>query len=160
MPRQLSTQALGDVAEILSRRGQVDDFRVVGSLRRELAAYARSLGATQDAQEAVALAVSEAVTNVVKHAYVGRPPGEVRIEARLDDEGRLMVTVSDDGRGMVPRSRGIGVGLGLRLISYMCSDVAFAKPGERPGTSVTMRFALDRHEPPIAQLRRSGSPLG
>ena len=138
----------------------MDDFRVVGSLRREVAAYARSLGATQDAEEAVALAVSEAVTNVVKHAYTGRAPGEVRLEARLDDDGSLVVTVSDDGRGMVPRSRGIHVGLGLRLISYMCKDVAFTKPGQRPGTSVTMRFALDRQEPPIAQLRRSGAPLG
>ncbi|HET9073152.1 MAG TPA: ATP-binding protein [Solirubrobacteraceae bacterium] len=138
----------------------MDDFRVVGSLRREFAAYARSLGATQDAEEAVALAVSEAVTNVVKHAYVGRSPGEVRVEGRLDDSGRLLITVSDDGRGMVPRSRGIGVGLGLRLISYMCTDVTFTKPGERAGTSVTMRFALDRQEPPITRLRRSGAPLG
>lgn len=44
----------------------------VGELRREVESFAQRVGACDIALEGVALAVSEALTNVVVHAYAGR----------------------------------------------------------------------------------------
>ena len=78
----------------------------VGMARRAVGSYC----ADQDLDHAgVALAVSEAVTNAVMHAYCDREPGAVRIFASVA-EGALVVIVSDDGPGMTPRTDSPGMG--------------------------------------------------
>ena len=47
----------------------------VGRMRRHAAAFASAAGAPEQMVQAVALAVSETVTNAVVHAYAGRDPG-------------------------------------------------------------------------------------
>ena len=47
-----------------------DPPAVVPTLRRELVAYARVLGASDRTCDAITLAVSEALTNIVRHAVV------------------------------------------------------------------------------------------
>ena len=90
--------------------------------------------------DAVALAVSEAVSNVVVHAYRDRAPGPVRISAGMDDDS-LIVVVSDDGSGMVPRTDSPGLGLGLPLMARLASAIEI--DGDGAGTRVTMRFEGD-----------------
>jgi anti-sigma regulatory factor (Ser/Thr protein kinase) len=46
----------------------------IGELRCAVAAYAVGLGPSEAVSEAVKLAVSEALTNVVVHAYVNEQP--------------------------------------------------------------------------------------
>src|SRR3954451_902099 len=66
----------------------------VGPARREVTAYARRHGVRDP--DGVALAVSEAVTNAVLHAYVGAAtPGEVELVARCLVGDGLEVVVSD-----------------------------------------------------------------
>jgi anti-sigma regulatory factor (Ser/Thr protein kinase) len=111
----------------------------IGPARRAVAAYAREHAAGDP--DAVALAVSEAVTNVVLHAYVDDPaPGEVEVVARRLDDGALVVTVSDDGRGMMPHPEGPGAGLGLPLLGAVVQrlDVHTRSEG---GTRLCMRFS-------------------
>ena len=64
----------------------------------------------------IALAVSEAVTNVVHHAYAKGELGEVRVKVRLQPDDVELV-VEDDGGGMMPRPDSPGLGLGLPLIA-------------------------------------------
>jgi hypothetical protein len=72
----------------------------VGTARHAVANYS----ADQDLDhDGVALAISEAVINVVMHAYRDREPGAVRIFASVA-EGALVVVMSDDGLGMTPRN--------------------------------------------------------
>ncbi len=52
----------------------------------------------------IAVAVSEAVGNVVRHAYPGEGTGRVEVEAQLD-ESSIVVSVSDGGSGMRARTR-------------------------------------------------------
>src|SRR4051812_29990370 len=63
----------------------------VGPVRRAVANFAYGHGASALALESVSLAVSEALTNVVLHAYRDAPaPGPVLVVAAVRD-GRLTV---------------------------------------------------------------------
>lgn len=91
----------------------------------------------------IALAVTEATTNVVLHAYRDREvPGslEVLVE-RIDDH--VCVYVRDEGTGLAPRVDSPGLGLGLGLIAQV-ADSADVRAPEAGGTEVVMRFNIDR----------------
>ena len=91
----------------------------------------------------IRLAVTEACTNCVLHAYAGNAveAPTFALEARVDDEA-LIVVVRDAGDGIAPApsSRG-GLGYGLELIRQLASSVDItSRPG--CGTRVAMRFAM------------------
>lgn len=87
----------------------------IGPLRRGVVEFARRCGASDDQCDDIAVAVSEALSNVVEHAYVGlESPGSMAVEASLRERW-LVVVVSDEGIGMRARDSP-GVGMGLRLI--------------------------------------------
>ena len=92
--------------------------------------------------EQVALALSEAIANVVVHAYRDRgQPGPVRAAVRL--HGRcLEVRVGDDGCGIAPRPDSPGLGLGLALMGCLSRRLDI-QALDRGGTEVRMRFDLD-----------------
>jgi anti-sigma regulatory factor (Ser/Thr protein kinase) len=72
----------------------------------------------------IAVAVSEALSNVVEHAYAGlESPGPMTVEASRH-ERLLIVVVSDDGVGMRARDTP-GVGMGLRLIFALTARLEF-----------------------------------
>jgi anti-sigma regulatory factor (Ser/Thr protein kinase) len=112
----------------------------VGEMRRLLTAFAGRAGAADAVVEAVARAVTEAVGNVVMHAYDPGDVGLVRVTADVED-GALEVIVADDGLGFRPGSSG-GMGLGLSMIAS--STARFAISTRDPhGTEVWMRFLLE-----------------
>ena len=88
----------------------------------------------------VKLAVTEACTNVVVHAY-GDEEGPMAVTAALRD-GRLTVVVSDEGRGIVPRPDSPGLGLGLPLIATLAESLELGT-GKDDETEVRMTFVLD-----------------
>lgn len=114
----------------------------VGALRRWVEELCRETGATGLQVSDVALAVSEALSNVVMHAYVDRAePGVMRISAgRAGD--RLLVEVEDEGVGIRPRLDSPGGGLGLALIASLASEVEFGHGPCGRGALVRMTFAL------------------
>jgi anti-sigma regulatory factor (Ser/Thr protein kinase) len=123
----------------LSRRfpAQADQVRLA---RREVEAYAREHGAVDPA--GIALAVSEAVTNAVIHAYVDRPvPGDVEVHVERHPDDGLEIRVCDEGRGMMPRSDSPGLGVGLPLVAKLAQRF---RVETRPtgGTAVSMVFPV------------------
>jgi anti-sigma regulatory factor (Ser/Thr protein kinase) len=87
----------------------------------------------------IKLAVTEACTNVVVHAY---PEGEgpMGLRASIDDR-RLYLVVTDRGRGIVPRADSPGLGLGLPLIATLAESLELGT-GRLEETEVRMTFDL------------------
>jgi anti-sigma regulatory factor (Ser/Thr protein kinase) len=111
--------------------------RSVSRARRAVLSALRGVAVDRDA---VGVVVSEAVTNVVLHAYRDSArPGRVHVSASLDDHG-VAVAVEDDGVGMRPRADSPGVGLGLPLMGDLADRLEVC--GRGPGTRVAARFAL------------------
>jgi serine/threonine-protein kinase RsbW len=108
----------------------------VGVARHAVADLAQHLGVAVDD---VKIAVSEAVGNVILHAYRGGRAGIIKVLAR-SDRGRFLVTVTDNGVGMSPNPDSQGLGLGIPLITKLCDDVRFVSSDS--GTVVSMSFAL------------------
>ncbi|SRR5436190_19951405 len=87
----------------------------------------------------IALAVTEACTNAVVHAYRdGR--GTIQVTASHVD-GALEVAVRDHGGGMSPRVDTPGLGVGLPVIAAIAESVEIGSPPDG-GTEVRMHFAL------------------
>lgn len=109
--------------------------------RRPVADYVVASAADSDAHQldSIRLAVSEAVTNAVMHAYRGSM-GLIHVSATaLPDE--IWVLVSDDGCGFQTPPAQPGLGWGLALIADAADDFTIAERGAG-GTEVRMRFAV------------------
>lgn len=111
----------------------------VGQARATLTEFALAAGATMVQADAVRLAVSEAMTNAVVHAY-GGGPGPIHITAAAVS-GELWILIADDGGGLQPQADRPGLGLGLGLISQVSDDMAIVSRSGG-GTEVRMCFTL------------------
>jgi serine/threonine-protein kinase RsbW/stage II sporulation protein AB (anti-sigma F factor) len=87
----------------------------------------------------VGVALSEACTNVVHHAYRNGDSGVFRVFAEIVGDV-VFVTVSDDGAGVVPRPDSPGLGLGLPLMAALSDQLDIAMADDGTGTVVCMRF--------------------
>ena len=116
---------------------------IPGSLpiaRRAVTALAAEGGATDEEIDEIRLAVSEALTNVILHAYQD-DPGDIHLTVAVAG-GELWVLVGDDGGGLRPRSDRSGLGLGLALIAQSCDELTIVKRSGG-GTELRMRFRLE-----------------
>lgn len=112
----------------------------IAPLRRAVACFAAGCGASDGELEDIALAVSEALTNAVMHAYVGRDgPGIVVVQAWMRDRW-LEVVVCDEGIGMQPRTDGPGLGYGLSVIHRITERLEVQDT--TAGVRVHMTFAI------------------
>jgi serine/threonine-protein kinase RsbW len=111
----------------------------VGLMRTGVVTFAARYGASRRAQADIALAVSEALTNAVMHAFLLQPTGTMSIfaDAAVD---ALLVRVTDDGSGIRPRADSPGMGLGLSLVARVTTSLDVL-PGPRgAGTELRLRF--------------------
>jgi len=108
-------------------------------LRRRAAEFVSTAGASDEVTQAVALAVSETVTNAVVHAYDGQERGEVRVSCHADGE-RFVVEVADEGAGIWLRQDSPGIGHGLAMVGAVAYALNIAPGADGRGTAVTMAF--------------------
>jgi serine/threonine-protein kinase RsbW len=110
----------------------------VAVVRHVLGAFAEALRLPDPVIEDMRLAVTEACTNVVRHAYADGEPGPVEILIRPVGD-TLQVIVSDRGRGIGPSGDTAGPGLGLPLIAALAHELEIAPAGEA-GSRLQMSF--------------------
>jgi anti-sigma regulatory factor (Ser/Thr protein kinase) len=84
----------------------------------------------------IELAVDEACSNIIQHAYAGRSDGLIRVNVHVVPSGRITITLIDTGRSFDPDSipepdptgsldeLKVG-GLGLYLMRQAMDDVRF-----------------------------------
>jgi anti-sigma regulatory factor (Ser/Thr protein kinase) len=110
----------------------------IGPLRRQAGSFASASGACREHVADISLAVSEAVTNVVKYAYGPDGKGVVELSAEVAEDGALEIGIGDQGRWHEGESSGLG--FGLPLIARLSDGVRISQ--DNSGTVVQMRFAL------------------
>ena len=108
---------------------------IVPKLRRALLAAIHGRGFPD---MDVGLAATEALSNVVRHAYP-KTEGPVTLTADASPN-ELVVTVADEGVGArsFELSSIPGLGIGLRLIHELCQSATVEPTSD--GTTVTMTF--------------------
>jgi anti-sigma regulatory factor (Ser/Thr protein kinase) len=117
--------------------------QTVAFLRETVTEFVIANGIGEPVVSDVGLAVSEAVTNAVVHAFRDRTePGTVSVTVTVADAA-LEIVVRDDGSGMLPRDDSPGLGLGLPLIRRVAEGFDHHEPPDG-GTELWMRFALHR----------------
>jgi len=111
-------------------------------VRQALAGLADELGIDQARASDMKIALTEACTNAVMHAY-GDQVGPLEVVMETSDN-RLQLAVRDRGHGMRPlpsESEGPPLGFGLALIASLSDE--FGIVGGRHGTEVRIAFFLD-----------------
>ena len=117
-------------------------------VRTEIMRWFHELRHNDDALAAsIAVAVSEAVGNVVRHAYPGEGTGRVEVEAQLE-ASNIVVSVSDGGAGMTARAGRKSGGMGLPVIGRLADGVTVVS--DSGGTRLSMRFELSQGGAPRA----------
>jgi anti-sigma regulatory factor (Ser/Thr protein kinase) len=111
----------------------------VSQLRHRAAEFASTAGASDEVTQAIALAVSETVTNAVVHAYDDEDRGQVRVRCHVDGE-RFIVEVADDGAGIGSGHARPGIGHGLAMVGALAQTLNIAPGPDGSGTAVTMAF--------------------
>lgn len=99
-------------------------------------------GITPDVIENMILAVDEACTNIIKHAYKSYPDGELIIKTK-STANRFIISITDYGKSFEPdaipepdlqkyyRQKRVG-GLGMYLMKTLMDDVKYVSiPGKR-----------------------------
>ena len=124
--------------------------------RRAVSGLAAGLGADRTAVADIELAVTEAVTNTVLHAYAGSAAGAIVEVHAWAHDARLRVVVRDYGSGLIPDPSSEGLGLGLKLIAQLADDVAVRGEPPAVGTEVDMVFDISRR----GRRRRGATPTG
>lgn len=125
--------------------------------RRAVSAVAARAGASGDRLDEIRLAVSEALTNAVVHAYRNGTPGHFHLTAAVAP-GELWVLIGDDGRGMHAWNDSEGLGIGLSLISGLSDDFAIVTRASG-GTEVQMRFELRKARVRPVRINHDGHAL-
>ena len=110
----------------------------VAVVRHVLGAFAQALGLPMELIEDIRLAITEACTNVVRHAYADSDPGSVEVSIR-PHEDVVQVTVADHGCGIGTSADASGPGLGLPLIAAV-ADTMELQPVPGGGAQVRMTF--------------------
>jgi len=129
------------------------EARLISQTRRIFSGYLEEFGASSEDVSDVVLALDEACTNVMRHAFgdaVPLPDSSFRLSAEMTDD-EIVVTVEDEGRGLPadadhrPVDLAATSGRGLQIIRRLMTSVDVQTAPERQGTRLQMRKDLRAH---------------
>ena len=93
----------------------------------------------------VGLIINELLSNALKHAFVNRKEGRLKVSLTASEEGKINLTVGDDGAGL-PDGFDINTTgtLGLRLVKILTEDQLRGNLEviSKEGTTFNMEFDI------------------
>lgn len=123
----------------------------LSKIRDFVSSNASEAGFSKDEIDEMILAVDEACTNVIKHAYKFSPYGDIILEIKFDDNA-LTITIEDNGISFNPdiipepdlqkyyREHRVG-GLGMYLMKTLMDEVKYkSEPGKFNRVSLTKKL--------------------
>lgn len=123
----------------------------LSKIRDFVSSNALKAGFNKDEIDEMILAVDEACTNVIKHAYKFSPEGDIRIEVKFN-KSAFTITIEDDGVSFNPdvvpapdlqkyyREHRVG-GLGMYLMKSLMDYVEYRSvPGKYNRVSLTKKL--------------------
>jgi anti-sigma regulatory factor (Ser/Thr protein kinase) len=118
----------------------------LAAIRRAVADESRKLGAEEDSVARMEIAVGEACSNVVSHAYEAHDEtGTIEVTAWAKGS-KVVFSIRDHGTPMAQRSAGsTGAGLGLYLIGSLSDDCELRNPDDG-GTEILIGFHLNEDD--------------
>lgn len=116
------------------------DPTALAPLRTQLRDWLKRQRVTAEAGEEIVLAVGEAATNSVKHAYPQQSSGRIHIDLDRRD-GIVTARVRDNGRWVPPTEKPTVGGRG-RMVMKMLAD-RYREDWSNTGTAVHMEFDVD-----------------
>jgi serine/threonine-protein kinase RsbW len=115
--------------------------------RLALAGVAANAGAPREVVSDLKLAVTEACTNVIQHAYEGAGPGSIVVRY-TGEPGTIAIEVEDSGSGFEPGAspggvgrNGSGNGMGLMIIQVLTDELEIASTGAGTRLRLVKRFS-------------------
>ena len=115
----------------------------LAGVRTAAVEFVRTQGFPPDRLEDLRLALSEAVSNAILHAFrFDDRPGTVTVSVAVRPGELAEIVVRDDGIGMSRRSDSPGLGLGLSLIAAAADQVEHRSPADGVGFELWMAFRL------------------
>ncbi|MCT7661645.1 ATP-binding protein [Mycobacterium deserti] len=125
----------------------------LADVRRRLSTWLEQVGVSGTGAADIVLAVNEACTNCVEHAYRDIDTGVIQVEAAVED-GRISVCIADFGLWRTPSPEPTTRGRGLLIIDAMSDDVRMAH--DTSGTTVRISFDLGSNDFRAAAAERPG----
>lgn len=119
----------------------------LGTIRDFIRSAARLCGFSDEVTDKITLAVDEACTNIIKHAYKNSPEGDIIIDINITGN-KMTVAITDFGNNFDPstvpdpdirkyyRQHKVG-GLGIYLMKKLMDEVNFTSVSGN-GNQVTM----------------------
>ncbi len=127
------------------------DPQLLGVVRSTVEQLARVAGFAEKESRSITLAVDEAITNIIRHAYEGRNDQDIELLCR-SYLNRLEFLLSDHGRSVDPselRGRALGEvrpgGLGTHIIAQVMDEVRYEP---LPGRNQLLLVKYLRQEAP------------
>jgi serine/threonine-protein kinase RsbW len=124
------------------------EARVITRTRRVVAGYLEDLGIESEVRDDIELALAEACTNVMLHAFPGAPTESFHLSAEVGPR-EVRLVIEDTGVGLPPERAERDVldltatsGRGLHMIRELMTDVAVEPGPHDRGTRLVMRRTL------------------
>ena len=122
----------------------------IAILRRQLTAWLAGIDFGENDSYNLVLAVNEAVSNAVEHAYRDPEGATVRVTAEAGLDGTVSVMVVDHGHWRVPPTALSARGRGLLLMRESVDQVMIDRGDS--GTTITLRLAPGKPAPLAPQV--------
>lgn len=121
-------------------------------IRREVRRWLAPLEVMPDAEADLVLAVNEAATNVIDHAY--RAPGDQGVVEVFfwTEPGAVFIEVVDHGRWRPPDPHAGGLGLGIEIMQRLAEAVLIHHDGRDPRAVVSLAPRSPAHGAPAHRL--------